>query len=117
MTGHRDTFQPAALPATIPASERGHFEAASEPGRPGQVRLWLYGDGSQGKPRSIVLTRRDLRGFILYLDRLANVPEVTQDDRPMTRSQAESAPGPTDPPQAQAWYRSRGVPPPRRAAP
>jgi hypothetical protein len=45
MTGHRDTFRPEALPATIPASERGHFEAAPEPGRPGQVRLWLTGDG------------------------------------------------------------------------
>jgi hypothetical protein len=119
MTGHRDTFRPEALPATIPASERGHFEAAPEPGRPGQVRLWLYGDGGQGKPRSIVLTRRDLRGFMMFLHRLAEAPEATQDSRSAARSQTKSltelAPGPTDPPQA--WWRPRGVPPPRRPGP
>jgi hypothetical protein len=113
MTGHRDTFRPEALPATIPASERGHFEAAPEPGRPGQVRLWLYGDGGQGKPRSIVLTRRDLRGFILYLGRLANAPAATQEGRWPTSSPTEPAPGPADPPRA--WWRPRNVPPPRRA--
>jgi hypothetical protein len=113
MTGHRDTFRPQALPATIPASERGHFEAAPEPGRPGQVRLWLYGDGGQGKPRSIVLTRRDLRGFILYLDQLANTSTATQDGRSVTKPPTGSPTESADPPQA--WWRPRNVPPPRRA--
>jgi hypothetical protein len=115
MTGHRDIFRPGAIPAMIPASERGRFEAAPEPGRPGQFRLWLYGDGCQGKPRSIVLTRRDLRGLILFMHQLAEPPEVAQADRPVTRSQARSTPGPADPPQA--WWRPRGVPPPRSPDP
>jgi hypothetical protein len=113
MTGHRGTFKPEAISATIPASERGHFEAAPEPGRPGQFRLWLYGDGSQGKPRSIVLTRRDVRSFMMFLHQLAEPPEVTQDDRSVTRPQTKPATGPADSPQA--WWRPKGVPPPRRA--
>jgi len=67
MTGRRGTFRPEPIPAAIPASERGHFEVALEPGRPGQVRLWLYGDGGQGRPRSILLTLRDVRGLCMFL--------------------------------------------------
>jgi len=67
MTGGRGTFRPEPIPAAIPASERGHVEIAPEPVRAGQFRLWLYGDGSQGPPRSILLTRRDVRGLQLFL--------------------------------------------------
>jgi hypothetical protein len=68
MTGHRGTFRPEPIPAAIPASERGYFEAAPEPARAGQWRLWLYGDGSQGKrPSRILLTVRDVRGLRLFL--------------------------------------------------
>jgi hypothetical protein len=67
MTGRCGTFRPEPIPAAIPASERGHFEVALEPGRPGQVRLWLYGDGGQGRPRSILLTLRDVRGLCMFL--------------------------------------------------
>ena len=67
MTGHRGVFRPEPVPAAIPASERGHFEVALEPGRPGQVRLWTYGEGGQGRPRSILLTLRDVRGLCMFL--------------------------------------------------
>lgn len=67
MTDRRGTFRPEPIPAAIPASERGHFEVALEPGRPGQVRLWLYGDGGQGRPRSILLTLRDVCGLCMFL--------------------------------------------------
>ena len=67
MTGNRGRFRPEPIPAAIPASERGHFEVAPEPGRPGQFRLWLYGDGGQGKPRSVLLTLRDVRGLCVFL--------------------------------------------------
>jgi hypothetical protein len=67
MTGHRAIFRPEAIPAAIPASERGHFEIAPEPARPGQFRLWVYGDGGPGRPRSILLTLRDVRGLCMFL--------------------------------------------------
>jgi hypothetical protein len=66
MTDHRGTFRPEPVPA-VPPSERGHFEVAPEPGRPGQFRLWLYGDGGQRGPRSILLTLRDVRGLCVFL--------------------------------------------------
>lgn len=66
MTGYRGTFRPAATPR-IPASERGHFEIAPEPGRPGEFRLRLYGDGHRSQPRSILLTLRDVHGFGMFL--------------------------------------------------
>jgi len=65
--GNRGTFRPEPIPAAIPASERGYFKVAPEPGRPGQFRLWLYGDGSQRGPRSILLTLRDVRGLCMFL--------------------------------------------------
>ena len=37
MTGNRGRFRPEPIPAAIPASERGHFEGAPEPGRPWPV--------------------------------------------------------------------------------
>ena len=67
MTSRRGTFRPEPIPAAIPVSERGHFEVALEPGRPGQVRLWMYWDGGQGRPRSILLTLRDVRGLCMFL--------------------------------------------------
>ena len=67
MTGNRGVFRPEPVPAAIPASERGHFEVALEPGRSAQVRLWLYGDGGQGRPRSILLTLRDVRRLCMFL--------------------------------------------------
>ena len=67
MTGNRGTFRPEAIPAAVPPSMRGYIEVAPEPGRPGQFRLWLYGDGSQRGPRSILLTLRDVRGLCMFL--------------------------------------------------
>ena len=59
--------RPEPIPAAIPVSERGRFEVALEPGQPGQVRLWMYGDGGQGRPRSILLTLGDVRGLCMFL--------------------------------------------------
>jgi len=67
MTDTRSKFRPEPIPAAIPASERGYFAVAPEPARPGQVRLWLYGDGNRARPRSILLTRRDVRGLRAFL--------------------------------------------------
>jgi hypothetical protein len=64
---------------------RGYIEAAPEPGRADQFRLWLYGDCSQGGPRSILLTRRDVRGLYMFLRQLAKPPEVTREDRAVSR--------------------------------
>jgi hypothetical protein len=67
MTGTRGVFRPEPIPAAIPASERGHFEIAPEPARPGQFRLWISGDGGRSRPRSILLTIRDVRGLRMFL--------------------------------------------------
>jgi hypothetical protein len=67
MTDTRDKFRPEPIPAAIPASERGYFAVAPEPTRPGQFRLWLYGDGNRARPRSILLTLRDVRGLRAFL--------------------------------------------------
>ena len=85
MTGDRGTFRPEPIPAAIPGSERGRFEAAPEPARPDRIRLWVYGDGGRGKPRSILLTRRDVRGLCQFLGQLAGQPEQT---RPALQPQA-----------------------------
>ena len=76
MTGNRGVFRPEPIMAAIPASERGHFEIAPEPARPGQFRLWMCGDGGQGRPRSILLTVRDVRGLCMFL---ADVERSGQD--------------------------------------
>jgi len=81
MTGSRGTFRPEAIPAAIPASERGHIEIAPEAARPGPFRLWLYEDGSQGKLRSILLIQRDVRGLCMFLRQLAEPPEMRQGGR------------------------------------
>ncbi len=80
-------------PRDDPGQRAQALRGGTRAGPVGQVRLWLYGDGSQGKPRSIVLTRRDLRGLTLYLDQLANAPAASQEGRSGTSSQTESAPG------------------------
>jgi len=74
MTGNRSTFRPEPIPAAIPASERGYLEAAPEPARPGQFRLWLYGDGNRLRPRSILLTLRDVHGLRAFLADVENGP-------------------------------------------
>jgi hypothetical protein len=67
MTGNRGRFRPEPITAAIPASERGYFEIAPEPARPGQFRLWLYGDGNRARSRSILLTLRDVHGLRAFL--------------------------------------------------
>jgi hypothetical protein len=107
MTGNRGTFRPEAILGAIPPSMRGYFEAAPEPGRPGQFRVWLYGDGSRGKPRSILLTRRDLRGLCVFL---ANVESGGRPAGPI----ASTAPGPPPPRRGQSAP-AGGTSPPQRA--
>lgn len=106
MTGNRSRIRPEAIPTAVPPSERGHFEIAPEPDRPGQFRLWLYGDGSQGKPRSILLTQRDIRGLSMWFRQSAEPSEVPQQSRPAATSQTRPTDEPTGPPQA--WWRPRG---------
>jgi len=65
--GKHGRGRPEPIPAAIPDSERVYFEVAPEPTRSGQVRLWLYGDGHQARPRSILLTLRDVRGLRAFL--------------------------------------------------
>ena len=93
MTGNRGTFRPEAIPAAVPPSMRGYFEVAPEPGRPGQWRLWLRGDGSQSKPRSILLTRGDVRRFCAFLYRATEPQEVTPGNGMVSRSQTRSRDG------------------------
>ena len=65
--GKHGRFRPEPIPAAIPDSERGYFELAPGPTRPGQFRLWLYGDGNRRRPRSILLTLRDVHGLRAFL--------------------------------------------------
>jgi len=109
MTGNRSTFRPEPIPAAIPASERGHFEIAPGPARPGQFRLWLYGDGDHGKPRSILLTRRDVRGLCVFL---ANLERGSGAD-----GQIPSAAARPLPPGRQRSGVTGGTSPPRRTSP
>jgi hypothetical protein len=74
----RRRFQPEPIPAAVPGSLRGYFEAAPEPGRPGQIRVWLHGDGSRSKHSVIVLTHRDIRGLCWFLYRLTEAPETAK---------------------------------------
>ena len=108
MTGRRGTFRPEPIPAAIPASERGHFEVAPEPGRPGRFRLWMYGDGGQRKPSSILLTLRDVRGLCVFLadderDGRA-VPQIasTAAEAPPPRHRRSGAAG-ASPPRRRPW--------------
>lgn len=82
---NRSRFQPEPIPAAIPPSKRGHIEAAPEPGRAGQSRVWLYGDGSPDKPSSILLTREDLRRLCWFLHKLAESPQIAQGARLVSR--------------------------------
>ena len=77
----RSRFQPEPIPAAIPPSKRGYVEAAPEPGRPGQSRVWLHGDSSPGKPSSILLTREDIRRLCWFLYRLAESPQMANGAR------------------------------------
>ncbi len=71
VTGGRIRFDPEPVTSAIPPSQRGYIEAAPEPGHPGQIRVWLHGDGSPGMPpRSILLTRADVRRLCAVLHRL-----------------------------------------------
>jgi hypothetical protein len=115
MTGNRSRFRPEAIPTAIPPSERGHLEIAPEPDRPGQFRLWLYGDGSRGKPRSILLTRRDVRGLAMWAGRLAETPDVPQQGHPAVTPQTGPATAQTG--QPQAWWRPRAPSPPQQPGP
>jgi hypothetical protein len=115
MTGNRSRFRPEAIPTAIPPSERGHLEIAPEPDRPGQFRLWLYGDGGRGKPRSILLTRRDVRGLAMWAAQLAETPDVPQQGHPAVTPQATPATGQTG--QPQAWWRPRAPSPPQHPGP
>ena len=115
MTGNRSRFRPEAIPTAIPPSERGHFEIAPEPDRPGQFRLWLYGDGGRGKPRSILLTRRDARGLAMWVHQLAETPDIPRQGRPAATPQTRPTTESTDLPQA--WWRPRGPSPPQRPGP
>jgi hypothetical protein len=67
----RIRFNPEPITVAIPPSERGYIEAAAEAGHPGYVRVWLHGDGSPGRPRSILLTHADVRRLCAVLYRLA----------------------------------------------
>jgi hypothetical protein len=78
MNGNRISYRPEPIPAAIPPSMRGYFEAAPEPARPGMFRVWLHGDCSQTRPRSILLTRSDIRRFCSALCQLAESQEVGQ---------------------------------------
>jgi hypothetical protein len=80
MTDDRGTFRPSPIPSAIPASQRGHIEVAPDPARPGMYRLWVYGDGG-GKPRSILLTQRDVRGLVMFLRPLAEPPDIPRQGR------------------------------------
>jgi hypothetical protein len=115
MTSHRGTFRPELIPAAIPASQRGHFEIAPEPARPGQFRLWLYGDGNQSKRATILLTIRDVRGLSMWFRQLAETPEGQQQSRPAAKPQTKP---PTEPAgQPQARWRPGGPSPPQRPGP
>jgi hypothetical protein len=93
LTGDRGTFRPAPVPAAVPASQRGHIEVAPDPARPGMYRLWLHGDGSQGKPRSILLTQRDVRGLIMFLRPLAEPPDIPRQGRGAAPELPQRGPG------------------------
>jgi hypothetical protein len=70
MTSARIRFDPEPIAAAIPPSKRGYVEAATEPARPGQIRLWLHGDDSPAAPRSILLTHADIRRLCAVLHRM-----------------------------------------------
>jgi hypothetical protein len=104
MTGNRGTFRPEPIPAAIPASERGHFEVAPEPGRPGKFRLWLYGDGGQRKPSSILLTPRDVRGVCVFL---AN---IERGSRAVEQIASAAEPSPARSRSGDGWRRGASLP-------
>src|SRR5580700_7192145 len=116
MTDTRDKFRPEPIPAAIPASERGYFAVAPEPARPGQSRLWLYGDGNRARPpRTILLTRRDVHGLRMFLadvergkhgrGRPEPIPAAIPDSE---RGYFEVAPEPTRPGQSRLWLYGDG---------
>jgi hypothetical protein len=115
MTGCRRTFRPEPIPAAIPASERGHFEVAPEPGRPGKFRLWVYGDGGQRRPSSILLTLRDVRGLCIFLADVENggraaeqITSVTVEVPPPRRGRSRADGGASPRRQARSWWRNAG---------
>ena len=74
----RSRFQPEPIPAAIPTSTRGYVEAAPQPNRAGQFRVWLHGDDSPGRPSSILLTRGDIGRLCWFLQRLAESPQMAE---------------------------------------
>ena len=74
----RSRFQPEPIPAAVPASTRGYIEAAPQPNRAGQFRVWLRGDDSPGRPSSILLTRGDIGRLCWFLQRLAESPQMAE---------------------------------------
>jgi hypothetical protein len=74
----RSRFQPEPIPAAVPASTRGYIEAAPQPDRAGQFRVWLRGDGSPGRPSTIPLTRGDIGRLCWFLHRLAESPQMAE---------------------------------------
>jgi hypothetical protein len=63
-------FTPEPVTTAVPPSQRGWIEAAPEPGRAGQYRLWLHGDGATDRPRSLLVTAADIRRLCAFLHRL-----------------------------------------------
>jgi hypothetical protein len=116
MTDTRSKFRPEPIPAAIPPTERGYFAVAPEPTRPGQVRLWLYGDGNRARPpRSILLTLRDVHGLRMFLadvekgKRGKGRPEPIAAAIPASeRGYFEAAPEPTRPGRFRPWLYGDG---------
>jgi hypothetical protein len=75
----RSRFQPEPIPAAVPTSTRGYIEAAPQPNRAGQFRVWLRGDDSPGRPSSILLTRGDIGRLCWFLHRLADSPQMPRE--------------------------------------
>ena len=82
---NRSRFQPEPLPAATPTSTRGYIEAAPQPGHPGQIRVWLHGDGNPDKPSSVLLTSQDIRRLCWFLHGLTDSPQIAQGARLISR--------------------------------
>lgn len=72
----RTHFDPEPITWHVPPSLRGWLEFAPEPGHPQLIRIWLKGDGSDAAPRSVVLSRADIRRLCAILHRMPPAPET-----------------------------------------
>ena len=75
MTG-RIRFDPEPISWHAPPSQRGWLEFAPEPEHPQLTRIWLKGDGSTAPPRSLTLTRADIRRMCVTLHQMVTPPEA-----------------------------------------